>query len=314
MSEATAEKPGWLSRLRAGLHRSSGKLGESIASAFTKRKLDAEALEELEELLIAADLGPTAAAGLVADFGKSRFGKDVTDQEVREALAESIAALLEPYAKPLEIDAARKPFVVLMVGVNGSGKTTTIGKMARRYHEEGLKTVLAAGDTFRAAATSQLQVWGERARSKVVAGEPNSDAAALVFQALQQAKADKVDVLLVDTAGRLQNKTGLMEELAKIARVLKKIDPEAPHATLLVLDATTGQNAHSQVEIFREMTNVTGLILTKLDGSAKGGVVVALADRFHLPIHLIGVGERADDLRPFDAKDFAQSLLGLDEA
>jgi fused signal recognition particle receptor len=313
MSEASAEKQGWLSRLRAGLHRSSDKLGDSIAGAFSKRKLDAEALEELEELLIAADLGPAAAARLVAEFGKSRFGKDVTEHEVREALAESIATLLEPYARPLDIDAARKPFVVLMVGVNGGGKTTTIGKMARRYHEEGLKVVLAAGDTFRAAATSQLQVWGERARSKVIAGEPHSDAAALVFKALEEAKADNADVLLVDTAGRLQNKADLMEELAKIARVVKKIDPDAPHATVLVLDATTGQNAHAQVEAFLEMTKITGLILTKLDGSAKGGVVVALADRFKLPVNAVGVGERADDLRPFDGKDFARSLLGLDE-
>lgn len=311
MSDEEPQKMGWLARLRAGLSRSSSRLSENIASVFTKRKLDDEALEELEELLIAADLGPGPAARLVAEFGKNRFGKEVTDEEIRQSLAGSITTMLEPYAHPLVIDPTRKPYVILMVGVNGSGKTTTIGKLAQQYQLEGLNVMMAAGDTFRAAAISQLQVWGERTDSRVIAGEPNSDAAALAYRALEQAKSEQADVLLIDTAGRLQNKTDLMEELAKISRVLKKIDPDAPHATLLVLDATTGQNAHAQVEVFRDMTNVTGLILTKLDGSAKGGVVVALADKYRLPIHAVGVGERADDLRPFEAADFARSLMGL---
>jgi len=313
VNESSFSNTGWLSRLRAGLRRSSGKLTEGIASAFTKRKLDDAALEELEELLIAADLGPATAARLAGDFGKTRFGKDVEEQEVKQALADAITVLLAPYAKPLEIDAARKPFVVLVVGVNGTGKTTTIGKLAQFYREQGLKVMLAAADTFRAAAISQLQIWGARTGCPVIAGDPHGDAAALAFQALQKAQAEKTDLLLVDTAGRLHNKTDLMQELAKIARVLKKLDPDAPHATLLVLDATTGQNAHAQVEVFRDLTQITGLIVTKLDGSAKGGVLVALADKFKLPIHAIGVGEGADDLRPFHAEDFARALAGLDK-
>ncbi len=309
----SAHKQGWLARLRAGLHRSSEKLSESITSVFKKRKLDQEALDELEELLIAADLGPATAAKLVAEFGKNRFGKEVTDQEVREALAASITAMLEPQAQPLVINRERKPHVILMVGVNGTGKTTTIGKLAQQYNLEGMKVIMAACDTFRAAAVSQLQVWGDRTDCRVITAEANSDAAALAYKALEEAQKEQADVLLIDTAGRLHNKSHLMEELAKIGRVLKKLDPVAPHSTLLVLDATTGQNAHAQIEVFQAMTKVTGLILTKLDGSAKGGVLVALADRFKLPIHAIGVGERADDLRPFEAKDFARSLMGLDK-
>ena len=312
MSDNPAPKTGWLSRLRQGLQRSTGKLTEGISAVFTKRKLDQTALDELEELLIAADLGPTTAARLTAEFGKSRFGKDVTDAEVKRALADAITAILAPYATPLDI-AAHKPFVVLMVGVNGTGKTTTIGKLAHYHHAQGKKIMLAAGDTFRAAAISQLKIWGERTGSKVVAGPQNGDAAALAYQALEQARAENVDLLLIDTAGRLHNKTDLMQELAKIVRVIKKVDPTAPHATLLVLDATTGQNAHAQVEVFRELTRITGLVVTKLDGSAKGGVLVALADRFKLPIHAIGVGEAADDLRPFSAEDFAGTLLGIAE-
>lgn len=310
--ETESAKTGWFARLRAGLSRSSAKLADGIASAFTQRKLDQDALDELEDLLIAADLGPRTAARLVDEFGKGRFGKDVTDREVRQALAQSIAAILEPCAKALVPDLSRKPFVILMVGVNGSGKTTTIGKLAQHYAREGLCVMMAAGDTFRAAAIDQLRVWGERAACKVIAGEPSSDAAALAYRALQQARQENADVLLIDTAGRLHNKTDLMQELAKISRVLKKIDPEAPHATLLVLDATTGQNAHAQVEVFREMTNVTGLIVTKLDGTAKGGALIGLADRFGLPIYAIGVGERAEDLRAFSAQAFASSLMGLD--
>ncbi len=304
-------KSGWLSRLKSGLQKSTGKLVGGITEIFTKRKLDGAALSELEETLISADLGPAVAAKLVADFGKSRFGKDVTDGEVRSALAKSISAILAPVARPLEIDRSRKPFIAMMVGVNGSGKTTTIGKLANLYSGHGLKVVLAAGDTFRAAAVGQLKIWGERAGCKVVTGAEGSDAAALAFSALQQAKADGADLLLIDTAGRLQNKTDLMQELAKISRVIKKLDADAPHATILVLDATTGQNAHSQVEIFRSMTDVTGLMVTKLDGSAKGGVLVALADKFGLPVHAIGVGEGLDDLRPFDAEEFSSSLMGI---
>ena len=304
-------KSNWLSRLRDGLQKSTSKLTDGITGIFTKRKLDDAALQELEELLIAADLGPSTAAKLVADFGKTRFGKDVTDQEVKQALAESIAALLEPCAQPLSIDASKKPFVVLVVGVNGTGKTTTIGKLARHYSQVGLKLTLAAGDTFRAAAVSQLQIWGQRLGVPVIAGAPNADAASVAFQALEQAKANHSDLLLIDTAGRLHNKHDLMQELAKILRVMKKLDDTAPHAVLLTLDATTGQNAHAQVEAFRDMVQVMGLVVTKLDGSAKGGVLVSLADKFKLPIHAIGVGEGADDLKPFKSQDFARSLMGI---
>lgn len=312
MDESFPAKSSWLSRLRVGLQRSSSKLTEGITDVFTKRKLDETALGELEELLIHADLGPITAQYLVEEFSKNRFGKDIDDREVRQALADAIAGILMPYAKPLEIDSSHKPFVVLVVGVNGTGKTTTIGKLAQFYSEHNLKVMLAAGDTFRAAAISQLQIWGERTGCPVITGEPHGDAAALAFLALQKAQERKMDLLLIDTAGRLHNKSNLMEELAKISRVLKKIDPTAPHASLLVIDATTGQNAHAQVEVFRELTQVTGLIVTKLDGSAKGGVLVALADKYKLPIHAIGVGEDADDLQPFKAEDFSRSLLGLE--
>jgi fused signal recognition particle receptor len=306
---AMTENNNWISRLKAGLRRSSSKLTEGLSSIMTKKKLDDETLEELEEALISADLGPKFASNIVASFGKTRFGKEVSADEVRESLSEEIAKTLAPCAQPLLIDRAKKPFVVLMVGVNGSGKTTTIGKLAQNFIADGLRVVLAAGDTFRAAAIGQLQVWGERAGCKIVSDKEGSDAAAVAYRALEQARAEGADVLLVDTAGRLQNKSDLMQELAKIVRVLKKIDNDAPHATILVLDATTGQNAHAQVEVFQKMTNLTGLIVTKLDGTAKGGVLVALADRFKLPIHAIGVGEKAEDLRPFDAKDFATALL-----
>jgi fused signal recognition particle receptor len=301
----------WLSRLTSGLARSSEKISGGIGGIFTKTKLDENALGQLEEALIEADLGPATAARLVADFSKNRFGKDVTDAEVREALAQQIAALLELSAQPLAIDAAKKPFVILVVGVNGTGKTTTIGKLAKYYKGQGLDVMMAAGDTFRAAAISQLQIWGERCGAKVVADAPGSDAAALAFRALEEARKQKADLLLIDTAGRLHNKNDLMQEMAKITRVLKKLDPSAPHAVLLTLDATTGQNALSQVEIFRDIAQVTGLVVTKLDGSAKGGVLVTLADRFGLPIHAIGVGEGADDLQPFRAEDFARALVGL---
>ncbi len=309
-NENAPAKGGWLSRLKAGLQKTSAKLSEKITGVFSRRKLDAETLAELEEALIAADLGPATSARLVAEFGRTRFGKDIGEDELRAALAEQIASILRPCAKPLVLDREKKPFVVLVVGVNGTGKTTTIGKLAQHYRGQGLRVMMAAGDTFRAAAISQLQIWGERAGVPVVAGEQGGDAAALAFHALEKARAENADLLLIDTAGRLHNKNDLMQELAKVVRVLKKLDASAPHATLLTLDATTGQNAHAQVEVFRELVKVTGLVVTKLDGSAKGGVLVALADRFGLPIHAIGVGETADDLQPFSAADFARELVG----
>ncbi len=303
---------GFLSRLKEGLTRSTQKLTTGITAVFTKRKLDDAALEELEELLISADLGPDAAARIIAGFRASRFGREVTDAEVKSALSEEIAAILQPVAQPLVIDRTLRPHVVLVVGVNGTGKTTTIGKLALQYKQEGMRAVLVAGDTFRAAAVEQLQVWGGRTGAPVVSGPPNSDAAGLAFDALTQARADGADVLLIDTAGRLHNKAALMEELAKIIRVLRKQDATAPHSVLLVLDATTGQNAVEQVRVFSDMVAVTGLVVTKLDGSARGGIVVALAEAFGLPVHAVGVGEQAGDLRPFDAMDFARGLVGAE--
>jgi fused signal recognition particle receptor len=313
-SGSTEEAPrqGWFARLRAGLSKSSQRLVGGISALFTKRKLDNDTIQELEELLITADLGVSTAAKLTANLAREKFDKEVTGDEVREAFAEDIAGILEPVARPLEPDATKKPYVVLMVGVNGSGKTTTIGKLAQRFRREGRSVMLAAGDTFRAAAIEQLRAWGERVGAPVVEKPHGSDAAALAFDALSRAKAEGTDVLLVDTAGRLQNKTELMDELAKVVRVLKKQDPEAPHATVLVLDGTVGQNAHSQVKTFKDMVDVTGLVVTKLDGSARGGVVVALAESFALPVHAVGVGEGADDLRAFEARQFARSLMGLE--
>ena len=307
-----AAKGGWFSRLKAGLTRSSTKLGEGISGIFTKRKLDDKALEELEELLIAGDLGVATAAKLTANLARTRFDKEVAPEEVRRALAEDMAAILEPVARPLSLDPTRKPQVVLVVGVNGSGKTTTIGKMAKDYRDRGLKVMLAAGDTFRAAAIEQLQIWGERTGAPVVARSPGADAAGLAYEALETARAESYDLLLIDTAGRLHNKADLMAELQKIIRVLRKLDEGAPHDVLLVLDATTGQNAHAQVETFKRLVEVTGLVVTKLDGSARGGVLVALAEKFGLPVHAVGVGETADDLRPFSASDFANSLMGIE--
>ena len=303
---------GWFSRLKAGLARSSSRIGEGITGIFTKRKLDDAALEELEELLISADLGVGPAAKLTSQLAKTRFGTDVSPEEIRSALAEEAAKLLEPVAQPLEPDSARRPHVVLVVGVNGTGKTTTIGKLAKYYREQGLTVVLAAGDTFRAAAIEQLQIWGERTGCDVVAGKQGGDAAGLAYDALQQARADNADLLLIDTAGRLHNKENLMAELQKIIRVIRKLDPEAPHDVLLTLDATTGQNALQQVATFKDLVNITGLVVTKLDGSARGGVLVALAEKFGLPVHAVGVGEGADDLRPFEAGAFARSLMGLE--
>ena len=300
----------FFSRLKDGLSRSTQKLTESITAVFKKRRLDDAALEELEDLLISADLGPAVAAKVIAGFRRSRFGKEVTEAEIRETLAEEISAILAPVAQPLKIDRTRKPHVVLMVGVNGTGKTTTIGKMAQYYTDQGLSATLVAGDTFRAAAVEQLQIWGERTGCKVMSGNANADAAGLVFDAVTRARQTGTDLLLIDTAGRMHNKSVLMEELRKIIRVIRKVDATAPHSVLLVLDATTGQNALQQVRMFKEMVDVSGLVVTKLDGSARGGVVVALAEAFGLPVHAVGVGEQAGDLRAFDATDFARGLVG----
>lgn len=304
---------GWLKKMKSGLGKSSERITSGIGQVFTvRRRLDDEALEALEEVLITADIGVSTATKLTASLAKTRFDQEIGDVEVRETFAAEIAKILQPVAKPLEINPILKPHVVLVCGVNGSGKTTTIGKLAKQFVDEGQSVMLAAGDTFRAAAIEQLQVWGERAGVPVIAREIGSDSAGLAYDALEQARAQNVDVLLIDTAGRLQNKTHLMEELEKVVRVIKKIDDTAPHDVVLVLDATVGQNAHAQVNVFKESVHVSGLVMTKLDGTAKGGVVVALADKFALPVHAIGVGEGAEDLRPFDAQDFARNLMGLD--
>lgn len=309
----SAPKQSWWSRLTSGLARTSSNLTIGIAELFTKRKLDAGTLEDLEDILIQADLGVATSARIAAAVGEGRYDKTIGPDEVRQILAREISSILEPVARPLEIDSQTKPFVILMVGVNGSGKTTTIGKMAAKFRAEGRNVLLAAGDTFRAAAIEQLKVWGERTGAEVIAREQGADAAGLAFDALTQSRTNKTDVLMIDTAGRLQNKTGLMDELAKVVRVIRKVDASAPHAVLLVLDATVGQNAISQVEAFRETAGVTGLVMTKLDGTARGGILVALAAKFGLPVHFIGVGEGIEDLEPFAAEDFARAIAGLDE-
>ena len=304
---------GWFEKLKAGLGKTSGKITNSIGALFTgKRRLDDTVLEELEDALIMADMGVQTAARLTAKLAKTRFDRDIDELEVRETFAADIGEILTPVALPLDVERAIKPHVVLVCGVNGSGKTTTIGKLAKQYTDAGKSVMLAAGDTFRAAAIEQLQVWGERTGAPVIAREIGADAAGLAFDAVTEARKQGVDILLIDTAGRLQNKSELMEELKKVVRVIKKVDETAPHDTVLVLDATVGQNAHAQVETFKQAVDVTGLVMTKLDGTAKGGVVVALADKFALPVHAIGVGEGADDLRPFKAADFARNLMGLD--
>ncbi len=303
---------GWLSRLRHGLGRSSAKLATGIGGLLSRRKLDPEALEELEELLISADLGVVMAGRLTAALARHRFDDDAAPEAVRQVLADEIAEVLAPVAQTISIHENAKPHVILFCGVNGSGKTTTIAKFAALFRAQGLKVMLVAGDTFRAAAIEQLQIWGDRVGVPVIQRQQGADAAGLAYAALEWAKSERADVLMIDTAGRLQNKAGLMGELQKIIRVLKKHDPDAPHDCVLVLDATVGQNAHSQVEVFREMVNVTGLVVTKLDGSAKGGVVVALAERFKLPVYAIGVGEQLDDMRAFNADAFARSLMGVD--
>ncbi|WP_138381007.1 signal recognition particle-docking protein FtsY [Luteithermobacter gelatinilyticus] len=307
-----APKKGWFRRLKDGLKRSTSALSSGISGIFNKRRLDAATLEELEDLLIMSDLGVEVSRRVCDRLAKNKYDKEIAAEEVQKALAEEVSGILEQVARPLAINPAHRPHVILMVGVNGSGKTTTIGKLAKQFQLDGKSVMLAAGDTFRAAAIEQLQVWGERNKVPVIAGKVGGDAAGLAYDALQQAKAQNIDVLLIDTAGRLQNKNHLMEELAKIVRVIKKFDPEAPHDTVLVLDATTGQNALMQAEVFREVAQITGLIMTKLDGTARGGVLVACAEKFALPIHAIGVGESIDDLQPFDADEFSRMLVGLE--
>jgi fused signal recognition particle receptor len=308
----TGERVGWLGRLKHGLSRSSTKLAGGISGVFTRRKLDQEALDELEELLIQGDLGIATAAKLTAALARERFDQEVTAEEVRRVLAGEMAKVLAPVAQTISIRDTAKPHVILFCGVNGSGKTTTIAKFAALFHTLGLKVMLVAGDTFRAAAIEQLQIWGDRIGVPVIQRQQGADASGLAYAALEWAKRERADVLMIDTAGRLQNKAALMGELQKIVRVLKKLDPDAPHDCILVLDSTVGQNAHNQVEVFRDIVAVSGLVVTKLDGSAKGGVVVALAERFKLPVYAIGVGEGMADMRAFDAGAFARSLMGLD--
>ncbi|WP_454812353.1 signal recognition particle-docking protein FtsY [Labrys neptuniae] len=306
------EKKSWWRRLRDGLSRSSSAISRGITDIVLKRKLDATTIEELEDVLIQADLGVDVSTRIAAAIGKGRFDRQISPEEVHQVLASEVEAILTPVAKPLEIDRSRKPFVLLMVGVNGSGKTTTIGKLAAKFSADGLKVTLAAGDTFRAAAIEQLKVWAERTHSPIVARAQGADSAGLAFDALKTAQENGSDVLLIDTAGRLQNKALLMDELAKVVRVIKKIDESAPHAVLLVLDATVGQNAISQTEIFGKTAGVTGLVMTKLDGTARGGILVALSAKFGLPVHYIGVGEGIDDLEPFSARDFSRAIAGME--
>jgi fused signal recognition particle receptor len=306
------EKRGWWQRLTEGMRRTSSSLSESVTGLFTKRKLDDATLQDLEDALIQADLGVPTAMRITEAISAGRYNKEISPQEVRTILASEVEKTLQPVAQALHIDRTKKPFVILMIGVNGAGKTTTIGKLSQKFRQQGLKVMLAAGDTFRAAAIEQLKVWGERVGAPVLAREQGADAAGLAYDALQEAKANGTDVLLIDTAGRLQNKAGLMAELEKIVRVIKKFDERAPHATLLVLDATVGQNAISQVELFQKAAGVTGLVMTKLDGTARGGILVALAAKFGLPVHFIGVGEGVEDLEPFTAGDFAKAIAGLE--
>jgi fused signal recognition particle receptor len=310
----SAEQPkqSWWRRLSGGLKRTSASLGSAVADLVTKRKLDRAMVEDIEDVLLRADLGTEVAGRIAAAVGHGRYDKAISADEVKQVVADEVEKVMTAVAQPLAIDAARKPFVILVVGVNGSGKTTTIGKLAARFTAEGRRVMLAAGDTFRAAAIEQLKIWGERTGAPVVARSQGSDSAGLAFDALTAAAAEARDVLLIDTAGRLQNKAELMNELEKVVRVLRKVDATAPHAVLLVLDATVGQNALSQAEAFGRTAGVTGLVMTKLDGTARGGILVALAERFKLPVHFIGVGEGIDDLSPFTARDFARAIAGLD--
>ncbi|MEO1206906.1 MAG: signal recognition particle-docking protein FtsY [Pseudomonadota bacterium] len=304
----TAPKQSWFSKLKSGLAKTSGQLTGGITGLFTKTKLDPQTLEDFEDLLIQADLGVTTAERVTSALSKSRVDKGLTPEDVRKVLVDEVERVLTPVAKPLVIEPSRKPHVILMVGVNGTGKTTTIGKLAATYRSQGLSVMLAAGDTFRAAAIDQLKVWGERTGCEVVSRSVGADSSGLAFDAVKRAKESGADVLLIDTAGRLQNKQVLMEELEKVVRVIQKLEPDAPHDTLLVLDATTGQNALQQVEAFRDRANVTGLVMTKIDGTARGGILVAISEKFKLPIHAVGVGEGIDDLQPFGPAEFAKAI------
>ena len=308
-----SEKPGWRDRLFGGLSKTSGRLTETLTGLVTKAKLDEETLDDIEDALIMSDLGPATAASIRQKLSNERFEKGLSEHAVREIIQTEIAAILEPVAIPLEIDAFPRPQVILVIGVNGSGKTTTIAKLAHLFLEQDYGVMLAAGDTFRAAAIGQLKVWAERLGVPIISGKEGGDSASIVYEGVKQATATGIDVLIVDTAGRLQNRTELMDELDKIRRVLGRLNPEAPHNVVLVLDATTGQNALSQIEVFKEVAKVTGLIMTKLDGTARGGVLVAAAKQFALPIHAIGVGETMEDLRPFDANDLAAAIAGIEE-
>ncbi|MBB3946442.1 fused signal recognition particle receptor [Rhizobium skierniewicense] len=308
---APEKKLSWFQRLRAGLSRTSSQLTSQISALFTKRKLDEDTLDELEDLLIQSDLGLETAMRITGALSSERYGKDVSGEDVARIMAGEITKVLTPVAKPLELDLSHKPHVILVVGVNGTGKTTTIGKLAAKLSGSGLKVMLAAGDTFRAAAIEQLKIWADRTGSEFIGTKLGADAAGLAYDAYEQALAKKSDVLIIDTAGRLQNKTELMAELEKIVRVLGKLDPEAPHTVLQTLDATTGQNALNQVEIFRNVAGVSGLIMTKLDGTARGGILVAIAAKHKLPVYFIGVGEGVDDLEPFEAEDFAKAIAGV---
>ena len=309
MNDSAGDKR-WWNRLSGGLKRTSSSLGSSITALITHRPLEPATLDALEDELVRADLGQELAARIVDALGEGRYPQGITPEEVKAVLAGEIEKVLAPVAKPLELTA--RPFVILVAGVNGSGKTTTIGKLAARLRAEGKNVMLVAGDTFRAAAIDQLEIWGERTGATVMAREPGADAASLAFDAIAAAKAQGVEVVLVDTAGRLQNRAELMSELEKMVRVMRKVEPTAPHAVLLVLDATVGQNALSQVEIFGKIAGVTGLVMTKLDGTARGGILVAIASRFGLPVHFVGVGEGVDDLAPFTARDFSRAIVGLD--
>lgn len=311
MNDQPEEKQSWWQRLSGGLKRTSSSIGGTVSDLVAKRRLDQTLLDEIEDLLIRVDLGVETAARIAAAVGEGRYNKSITTDEVKAVVAAEVEKVLTPVAKPLAIKEA-KPFVALVIGVNGSGKTTTIGKIAAKLRAEGRSVMLAAGDTFRAAAIDQLNIWGGRSGASVIARAPGADAAGVAFDALTEARGEEVDVLLVDTAGRLQNKAVLLDELQKIVRVMKKVDASAPHAVLLVLDATIGQNALSQVEVFRDIAGVTGLVMTKLDGTARGGILVAIAAKYGLPVHFIGVGEGIDDLAPFSAKDFARALAGMD--
>lgn len=305
-----SETPGWREKLFGGFKKTSSKLTENLTGLITKGKLDAETLDEIEEALISSDLGPATAAQIRAKLASERFEKGIDEAGIRQIVENELAEILAPVAHPLEIDAFPRPQVILVIGVNGSGKTTTIAKLAHLFLEQDYGVMLAAGDTFRAAAIGQLKVWADRIGVPIVSGPEGGDAAGVVFDAVKKATAEGIDVLIVDTAGRLQNKRELMDELAKIRRVLGRLNPAAPHNVVLVLDATTGQNALSQIEIFKEVAGVNGLVMTKLDGSARGGILVAAAKQFGLPIHAIGVGETIEDLRPFEARDLAKAIAG----